>query len=166
MIALEISDVKECMSHLLIKDTFDRFQFISGSITTFNTFQIDGFLHKDFYDSDELASLSPAQDYSFWKDLRPYCFSLIKGKKTPLEFHLTFSLSRKNIESIINKENLPFTADQVQGLYLNFRYTQKKLTCITGTSFTGFTMDKSLEHTWDHMAQIFFHQHEITAVSV
>ena len=163
MIALEISDIKECMSHLLIKNTFDRFQFVNGSITTFNTFQIDGYIHKEFYDSDELAALLPGQEYSFWRDLRTYCLSLIKGKKTPLEFHLTFSLSPKGIESIIQKENLPFTPAQVQGLYLNFRYQQKKLTCVTGTSFKGFLMDKSLEHIWDHMAQIFFRQHGITA---
>ena len=33
---------KNCMSHLLLKDTFDHFSFIEGEITTFNTFTIDG----------------------------------------------------------------------------------------------------------------------------
>ena len=37
---------KNCMSHLLLKDTFDHFSFIEGEITTFNTFTIDGFLKK------------------------------------------------------------------------------------------------------------------------
>ena len=41
---------KSCMSHLLLKDTFDRFSFIESEITTFNKFTIDGYLHKDFYD--------------------------------------------------------------------------------------------------------------------
>ncbi len=48
MISLEILDVKSCMSHLLLKDTFHAFYFIEGDIATFNTFHIDGQLHKDF----------------------------------------------------------------------------------------------------------------------
>ena len=42
---------KICMSHLLLLETFDRFLFIEGKITTFNTFEIDGFLQKDFFDT-------------------------------------------------------------------------------------------------------------------
>ncbi len=166
MIALEISDIKECMAHLLIKDTFDRFHFISGSITTFNTFQMDGYLHKDFFDTEELSALPPEENFSLWKDLRGYCFSLIKGRKTPLEFQFVFCLSQSNIENVIRNEGLSVRPQDVQGLYLNFHYTQKKLICTTGTSFKGFCLDKSLEHTWDHMARVFFRQHEITAAVI
>ena len=41
---------KNCMSHLLLKDTFDNFSFIEGEITTFNKFTISGFLQEDFFD--------------------------------------------------------------------------------------------------------------------
>jgi predicted fused transcriptional regulator/phosphomethylpyrimidine kinase len=44
----------------------------------------------------------------------------------------------------------------VQGLYLNIRYNGETLTCITGTSFKTFTMDKTLEHAWDEMTENFF----------
>ena len=76
---------KSCMSHLLLRDTFDKFSFIEGEITTFNKFTLDGFLHKDFFDE------KPARDYSYWREVRDLCFSLIKGKRTPLHFKIVLS---------------------------------------------------------------------------
>ena len=49
MIALKLTNVKACMSHLLLMDTFDSFLLIEGEIMTFNTFKIDGFIQKNFY---------------------------------------------------------------------------------------------------------------------
>lgn len=46
MIALKLTNVKACMSHLLLMDTFDSFLLIEGEIMTFNTFKIDGFIQK------------------------------------------------------------------------------------------------------------------------
>ena len=37
---------KNCMSHLLLKDTFDTFLFIEGEFTTFNKFTISGYLQE------------------------------------------------------------------------------------------------------------------------
>ena len=84
MIALEIADIKECMAHLLLRETFDHFEFISGTITTFNTFEIDGYLHKEFFDSDDLSAGLYA-DYSFWKYSRLLFFAY-QRKTYPAEF--------------------------------------------------------------------------------
>ena len=86
MIALKLTNVKACMSHLLLMDTFDSFLLIEGEIMTFNTFKIDGFIQKNFYTSEELEQMGTLPEYAYWKQLREYCFSLIKGKKTPLGF--------------------------------------------------------------------------------
>ena len=61
MRAFQIQDVKSFMSHLLLSNTFDRFLLTEASITTFNTFFIDGHLHKDYFSSDEaeMAELTP-----------------------------------------------------------------------------------------------------------
>ena len=48
MLALKINDVKEFMNQLLIGETFDHFQLVEASITTFNTFSIDGTLKREF----------------------------------------------------------------------------------------------------------------------
>lgn len=156
MIALKLTNVKACMSHLLLMDTFDSFLLIEGEIMTFNTFKIDGFIQKNFYTSEELEQMGTLPEYAYWKQLREYCFSLIKGKKTPLGFRFVFSLSPKSIARLIEQNELGLNADDIQGLYLNLRYDSTGLQCITGTSFKSFSMDKSLEHAWDNMVQKFF----------
>lgn len=142
-------ETKKCMSELLLRDSFDDFSFIEGEITTFNKFSIDGYLHKEFYEE------APDKDYSDWKDLREYCFSLIKGRRTPLDFKLIYSLSGPGIDAFLTREALDFESRSIQGLYLNFRYDGSHLTCTTGTSLSVFTLDKSLEQAWDREAQRF-----------
>lgn len=154
MIHLTI-DTKKCMSELLLRDTFDEFSFISGDITTFSTFHIDGYLHKDFYEE------SPDREYGLWIEYRNFCFSIIKGKRTPLNFKFVFALSKEMVTTIIQDAALDFVPENIQGLYLNFQYDGTTLTCTTGTSLKIFTLDKSLEHALDKWAEKFFTAHEI-----
>ena len=159
MISLNLTDIKNFMAQLLLSETFDHFSFIEGEIVTFNTFKIDGFIQKDFFDTEE----EPPQ-YSYWENLREYCFSIIRGKRTPLSFHLVFSLSPSNTERLIARNAPSLQAKDVQGLYLNIRYDGKYLSCITGTSFKTFTMDKSLEHSCEKKKKKFFRQKKIEFV--
>lgn len=159
MIALKLPEVKECMSRLLLSDTFDSFLFIEGEIVTFSTFSIDGFLKKDFFEKD----MAPSRTYTLWKDIREYAFSIIKGKRTPLSFQFVLGLSEMNIERLLQQQQLAFQPHDVQGLYLNLKYDGQNLTCITGTSMKLFTLDKSLEEAWDQMVQRFFLKKEISA---
>lgn len=158
MIALSLTEVKECMSKLLLSDTFDPFYFIEGEIVTFSTFKIDGYLKKEFFDIDEV----PSRNYILWKDVRDYCFSIIKGKRTPLSFYFVLSLSESNIEKLLKQNELSFLPQDVRGLYINLKYDGSNLQCITGTSMNLFTLDKSLEQAWDIMVQKFFTQKEIS----
>ena len=52
MLALKINDVKGFMNRLLIGETFDQFPMAEASVTTFNTFSIDGLINKEFFDTD------------------------------------------------------------------------------------------------------------------
>lgn len=163
MISL-ILDTKKCMAELLLRDTFHDFLFIEGEITTFNKFSIDGFIRKEFYkdSSDETVSDSSEDTtYSPWKNIREFCFSIIKGKRTPLNFRFIFTLSGQMIEQIIQENSLDFRPEDVQGLYLNFRYDGASLMCITGTSMKTFTLDKSLENAFDQWTRAFFSSHNI-----
>lgn len=163
MIALALADTKTITAHLFLKDTFDRFCFIEGEIITFNTFRIDGRIHREFFDTvepDGESGLSDPGEYSLWGRLRNHCFNLIRGKRTPLGFRFVFSLSPGNIAHVA--ERVPgLRSEDVQGLYLNFHFDGTALTCVTGTSFRTFTPDRSLEHVWDEMVQKFFRQHQI-----
>lgn len=155
-------DTKKCTSALFLQSVFDSFYFIEGTITTFNQYQIDGRLKKEFFrqGAEEEAQVSD-REYALWKEQREFCFSIIKGKRTPLAFRLVFSLSAPNVMRLVEKEELSFTDTDIQGLYLNFKYDGSTLTCTTGTSMNLFTMDKSLEQAWDKMAQRIFAKHEI-----
>ena len=157
MIALSLTEVKECMSKLLLSETFDSFLFIEGEITTFSTFSMDGYLQKEFFQENAI----PDREYALWKELREYCFSLIKGKRTPLNFKFVLGLSQSNIQKLIGQQSLDFELEDVRGLYINLKYDGQKLQCVTGTAMNLFTMDKSLEQAWDMMVQKFFAQKEI-----
>ena len=157
MIALALTDVKECMGKLLLSETFDPFYFIEGEIVTFNTFTMDGYLKKDFYNEENV----PEREYALWKDIREFCFSIIKGKRTPLSFKFILGLSDSNIEKLLLQQELDFKPQDVRGLYINLKYDGQNLQCITGTAMNLFTMDKSLEQAWDKMVQKFFTQKEI-----
>lgn len=164
MIALTMADTKNATAHLFLKDTFDRFCLIEGEITTFNTFHIDGHIHRDYFDtpdSQDSGRPDASPEYSCWGALRSHCFNLIRGKRTPLGFRFVFSLSPENIARVAEQSGTGIRPENVQGLYLNFHFDGTSLTCVTGTSFRTFTMDKFLEHLWDEMAQKFFRQHQI-----
>lgn len=159
MIALNLIEVKEAMERLLIQDTFDSFSFIDGSITTFATFTFDGYLMKDFYNTSDYETLNlDQQSYATWKQMKGYCYQIIKGKNTPLSFKFVMGFSNENIKTLLSRELPNISFDSVQGLYLNFQYDKEHLTCITGTSLKTFSMDKSLEHVWDDIAMKYLKQ--------
>ncbi len=147
---------KNCMQHLLLKTTFDSFSLIEGEITTYNTFHIDGYLHKKFFEE------APQKEYSSWGDLREFCFQIIRGKRTPLNFRFILSLPREDFEDFLNQQEIfAFRSSDLQGLYLNFKYDGTSLKCVTGISLSLFTMDKTLEKVWDNYAKEFFLKQEI-----
>ena len=155
-------DTKKCMNELLLHSGFDSFLFIEGEIVTFSTFRFDGHLKKEFFSQDigdETAHVE--RNFALWKEVREFCFSLIKGKRTPLSFKFVLSLSAPNITHLLEREGLSFSPADVQGLYLNFKYNGTLLTCTTGTSINLVTLDKSLEQAWDKMVQRIFTKQEI-----
>lgn len=160
MIALQIADIKTFMKKLLLSESFDRFMLLEGSITTFNTFHIDGVLQKSYYTAQEQELLQD-RPLSFWGEVRPFCLELIKGKKTPLSFRFTFQLSSSNTARLLTQAGIQIPPEQVRGLLMNLRYDGHALQCTTGTSVTVFTLDKKLDHAWDDMVQKYFHQQGI-----
>lgn len=159
MIALQLLEVKDCMQKLLLSDTFDHFSFIEGSITTFNKFTFDGYLKKEYF-SDDNSEVN-RNEYSMWGDVRDYCYQVIKGKRTPLQFKFVFSLSNENIAKLISRDLPHLSIEEIQGLYLNFQYEQGRLDCITGTSTKTFSMDKSLDNLWDDTAKKYLKSKQI-----
>ena len=162
MIALQITDLKDFMNRLLKSDLFDPFWVVEVSITTYNTFLIDGSLHRDFLDSSALEILDKTKrTHSLWREVKPFCLSIIRGKHTPLHFKIVFMLSKKNTEKLLLGNRVPLSIDDIFGLFVNFQYDGTHLTCTTGTSVKTFTLDKTLDHVWDELVQKFFRQQQI-----
>ena len=99
MIACNICDIKLFTKKLFIGETFDRFLLKEAEIVTFNTFSIDGRVHKSFYSEEERAE-GQIEEYSTWKTLRPFCFSLIKGKKLPAVSYTHLDVYKRQISAI------------------------------------------------------------------
>lgn len=167
MIALNVQDVKDFMARLLISEEFDSFWLCEASITTFSTFQIDGTLRPEFFDTEEVEALTKSgRTHCLWQEVKPYCFSIIKGKKTPLSFKIVFQLSRQASEQLLLKNASSWSINDIYGLYLNLQYDGTSLICTTGTSMKLFSMDKSLDLLWDEAVITFFKKHQIAMLSV
>ncbi|MDD3220744.1 MAG: DUF5721 family protein [Lachnospiraceae bacterium] len=161
MIALDILDVKSFMKQLLVEKTFDSFLLSEATVTTFNQFYIDGALHPDFFDTDTKEQLKNRK-YSYWKELREFVFSIIKGKRTPLHFKMVFQLPHTQIVSFLQFSNLEYEETEIQGLFFNLLFDGHKLTCTTGTSQKHFTMDRTIDNAWDLYVMSYFKNNGIS----
>ncbi len=158
-IKIATTDIKKFMHNLLVDDTFDKFLLEEATITTFNTFTIDGHIQKDFFSEEELTSL-PDNILSTWATIKPICFNLIKGSKLPLRFKIVLKASAAYTEKLLNENPCGLSPNDIGGLYINIRYDSKHgisgeevssatLDCISMASLNIFSMDKTLEKAWD-----------------
>lgn len=145
MIALQIKATKNFMNALLLTEQFDSFFVEEASVTTFNAFHIDGHIVSEFFDSDERPALAPL---SAWKDIRPICLQLIKGKRSPVSLHIVLQAPPALIEKLAADEACEVDSNLIRSLVLNIRYDNGKVTCITGSSFTTFIPDKTVDKVW------------------
>ena len=131
MLALKITDIRDFTNKLFIGEVFDKFCLSEATVTTFNTFTIDGRLQKDFFDTDSMNRLTEhGRTHSLWKDIRPFCW---------------FGIS----------------SEQIDGLFLNLQFKNNSLLCTTGTSLKTFSMDKRPEQLWDDMILSFLSRNQI-----
>ncbi len=148
MINIHIKDKKGFTSKLFLKEDFDSFFVTEASVTTFNTYTIDGRIQKRFYTNEEYENLGKPE-FSRWKDIRKLCFDMIKGSKTPIRFKIVLKLPEDLTLSILESTDTLVAAGDILGLFLNIKFENESMDCITGTSLKVFSMDKSLEEAFD-----------------
>lgn len=163
MKAFKISDMKNFMNKLLLSDSFDYFLLEEGTIVTFNTFQIDGHIKEEFYTEEKRkdSSICP-YSFSMWKELRPLCFQLIKGKKTPLNFKFVLILQPEHMEKILSANGYEDSQKIVKAFTLTVKYDGNEATMITGISTVSFLMDKTPDQLWDNALCKFLDKNNIT----
>ncbi len=160
MVALKVEDMKQFTSGLFIGSMFDQFLVREADIVTFNAFHMDGRVRPGYYTEEEMAEREIGE-YSAWEVMKPVCFSLIKGKRLPGSFHIVLQLTKKQVERFLADRKLAVREEQVSGMYLNIRYENGELYCVTGTSVNFFTLDKSLDEEWDEAVKLFFRKNGI-----
>lgn len=89
-----------------------------------------------FYSSDEADALGlTGLSFLPFEQVRPQCFDLIKGKRTPSYFKFVFLLSPKNLERTLLSTHSSFTPEDITGMFINLKFQQKKLLLTTGISY-------------------------------
>ena len=162
MIALKITQQKNFMAKLLTSDLFDIFVVEEATIDTFNTFSIDGRIHKEFYAGSDEPEASSDAEFSSWSRIRPIALSLIKGKQTPLGFKFILHLSNDRKTELLKDADMDISPDQLS-LGINIRYSQGEVLITTGVSYGIFTLDKSAEKAWDEYIPSFLESNGIEA---
>lgn len=160
MIILSIPNIKNFMSNLFVKDIFDSWLVSEITISTHTTFSINGKLNKEFFTDEELSDI-PNHENSSWQLLRPLCFELIRGSKTPLFMKLIFKLPKDDTEKLTASAGSSFAPEDVNGLFINIKYEQGRLVITTGSSLKTFSPDRSLDEAFDQYVKSFLTQHSI-----
>ena len=112
MINIHIKDKKGFTSKLFLKEDFDSFFVTEASVTTFNTYTIDGRIQKRFYTNEEYENLGKPE-FSRWKDIRKLCFDMIKGSKTPIRFKIVLKLPEDLTLSILESTDTLVAAGDI-----------------------------------------------------
>ena len=136
MLALELSDdlVKGFMGRLLKEDIFCDFKVRSVDILAKNRFSLDG----------EISG-GDGKDYSMWSEVRPLVFEIVKQMGKPSVFKIV--LSHKEPHAI---------HENASALFLNLMYENGKVSFTTATSQKAFSLEKTLNSTWDEWMRKFF----------
>ena len=167
MIGIQITESKDFMGKLLKSDCFHIFLLEEATITTASTYHIDGRINKEFFSTEELNDLSFC-DFTFmpWEQISPFCFELIKGKRTPLNFKFVLHLIPEQLETLLSDGTLSSntigqTAAQamcVNDAVLTIKYDGTMITLITGISYQTFVLDKTPDKLWDAYISKFLDQ--------
>ena len=148
--------MKAFMNHLLVADTFDNFLLAEATISTANTYQIDGHINKEFYTTEELSDAATLPyDFAQWKDMKPLCFNLIKGKHTPLFFKFVLHLKPELVSKLLAAGNCSLPSEQIKALVLTIKYDGTQAVLTTGSAYQTFLMSKEPDTIWDKALQQF-----------
>ena len=161
MVMIEIENIKKFMAGFLGGNLFDDFLMSEGKLSMNISYEFDGKILKEFYDTEEWKEMKQypffciikffkdLYDTEEWKEEKEKIFSLVKGKKTPLSFQFVMMLKPDLSPEFLAKYNLAVREDEIAGLFINILYDRQGLKCTSGVSRKTFVLDKTLEEAWD-----------------
>lgn len=146
MQAVEILDIKNFMQLLFQTDKLDSYEFVSAELNSDISYSLNGLIHKEFFNEEETDFMELADyDYLPWHLAKEKLFTLIKGKKTPLQLKIVLKACKNQTQFILSHTNSSLNPNDIDGIFLNIIFQKNKLNVICGISYKIFTMDKQLE---------------------
>lgn len=146
MISLKILEMNRFMGKLLKGESFDGFLLKEGFLRTSMEYRFQGRLFPEYFDTEEQENHQ--EEYTFWGEMKPFIFELVKGKRTPLAFSFILLLEKNETTELLARRTVHAGEDS-PSLFLQIRFEHGTGRIITGTARNIFTLDKSLEEAWD-----------------
>lgn len=155
MRSFHILDIKKFMSLLLLQEAFDSFLLQELEILTSHRMVLSGRRNEQWYSKEELEELAAMgqKKYISWKEAKEKAKNEIKGRRTPELINGVFYLEEEKVAALAAQSGM--RREEVQALVWNLRFDKDELHIITAVSLNTFTMDKTLEQSWDvYMAEL------------
>lgn len=146
MISLKILEMNRFMGKLLKGEQFDGFLLKEGFLRTGMEYRFQGRVFPEYFDTEEQEKR--AEEYTYWGEVKPFVFELVKGKRTPLAFSFALLLAKNDTVQLLARRQVDVGGDS-PSLFLQIRFEHGMGRIITGTARNTFTLDKSLEEAWD-----------------
>jgi len=131
MLALTLpeTEIKTFMGKLLREETFDTFDVKNVAIDSFARFDI-----------------AATEDRVSWATIKPHAFSIIKSGSKPSIVKIILSVNQVEAETLF---------PDAKALFINITFENDGVMITTGAAQKTFSMDKTLERTWDEYARKF-----------
>lgn len=163
MIALKLTDKKTFINQLLCSEIFDHFLLSEAAIAKDATFTIDGHINPSFYSKEELEEQNLSKGSILpYSILRPICYQLIRGSRTPVYFKFILMLSPENMANTLARSESGFTPNDVKGIFINLTFQNGTMILTTGISYTIFSTNHILDQEWDRLIQKFLNKNAVT----
>jgi len=72
---------------------------------------------------------------------------------------MVFLLPPEQVTKLLSDNQTALTPDDINGLFFNIKYQDGAVSVVTGTSIKVFSLDKTLEHSFDAFAKDFLFSH-------
>lgn len=153
MESFEISDVRGLMNALLVNNVFDAYYVIEVRVNVRNSWTIGGKIDSS---DDENGN----NQYLKWSELKTSVFNIVRGKTLPKLLNVSFIMPEDIVGKVLDKAGGQYSVNDIKSLHMNLRFENSILSIISGTTLSGFSMDKTIEHAWDGVCETIIKDYE------
>ena len=150
-VTLDTAEVKGFMNRLLREDILDQFEVRGVEMAQSTRISINGALETPTENTDSEAKPS-SPGFITWEALRPLIFAIIKTGVKPKQIKIIFSKKTQEAKEL---------HQNAAALFLNMIYENDTVNFTTATAQKEFSLEKSLDDSWDEWVRGFFMKNSI-----